>query len=121
MAWDAERDTRPSRNYTTAQNKAARQHWASQIMDPFSVALGGIILCQVAIQFGFAYDRAVHTVPEDVRLLVSEITLMSGVFTALCSSLEAQKEETRAVTSGLKDTADECKAKLEELYAFLVK
>jgi hypothetical protein len=92
-------------------------------MDPFSVALGGITLCQVAskiIQFGIAYGQAVSTVPEVVGLLVTEITLLSGVFTALCSSLEA-REETTAIPDGLKDTADECKAKLEELYAFLVK
>jgi len=95
-------------------------------MDPFSIALGGITICKVAgkiIQFGIAYGQAVGAVPEEVELLVSEITLLNGVFVALCSSLEARKRGTTATAIGdsLTETVRECHCKLEELYAFLVK
>jgi hypothetical protein len=84
-------------NNTAARNQAARKHRASRITDPFSVARGRTTLCVIAskiIQFGIAYGQAVRVVPEEVGLLVTEVTLLAGVFTAFCSSLEAQEETT---------------------------
>lgn len=95
-------------------------------MDPFSIALGSITICQVAskiIQFGIAYGQSVSGLPEEVKLLVSEITLLNGVFSALCSSLLGGSEETKSgVDAGvLKETIQECEEKLQELYAYLLK
>jgi hypothetical protein len=92
-------------------------------MDPFSIALGGITICQVAgqiIQLGIAYGQSVKNLPEDVQALVSEISLLSGVLNSLCAHLG--KDENGAVNIELLEgPIQECEQQLEELHQFLLK
>ncbi|KAI5841635.1 hypothetical protein BZA05DRAFT_380346 [Tricharina praecox] len=118
MIYDLGHSPKKCQSITEFQN-----HRTTRIMDPLSIALGGFSICQIAskiIQFGIAYGQAVSSVPEEVQLLVSEITLLSGVFTALCSSLQSGRQAS-TIAGGLIGTLEECNGKLEELYAFLVK
>ncbi|KAF8244834.1 ankyrin [Wilcoxina mikolae CBS 423.85] len=95
-------------------------------IDPFSLALGGITICQVAgqvIQLGIGYIQSARDLPPAVKLLVSEIALLSGVLNSLCSTLQSEKYGTTIHLSPdlLEVPVQECKTQLEELYEFLMK
>jgi hypothetical protein len=97
----------------------------SKAMDPFSIVLGGITICQVAqkiISLGIAYGQSVTSLPTEVQALVSEIALLSGVFDSLCSHLKVEDGAERPISADLLDgPIEECKQQLEELHEFLVK
>jgi len=95
-------------------------------MDPFSLALGGITICQVAgkiIQLGIGYTQSTRELPTEVRLLISEIALLSSILNSLCSSLQSETYGSAAHISLdlLEGPIQECKGQLEELYESLVK
>jgi hypothetical protein len=94
-------------------------------MDPFSIAIGGITVCQIAgnvIQLGIAYIQSASEFPVEVKLLVSELALLSGVLNSLCSHLQGEKYGSNVhISSGyLEGSIQECKGQLEELYKSLV-
>ncbi|KAA8895795.1 hypothetical protein FN846DRAFT_314809 [Sphaerosporella brunnea] len=94
-------------------------------MDPFSIFLGGITICQVAqqvISLGIAYGQSATSLPAEVQALISEITLLSGIFDSLCSHLKAENGATRPISADLLDGVVEgCNQQLEELRQLLEK
>jgi hypothetical protein len=98
------------------------------IMDPFSIALGGITIVQVAakvVSLGMAYGQSVANLPDEVQTLISEISLLSGVLNSLCASLQKTGPEDTSphlVSPELLDEPiKECQAQLEGLHSLLEK
>lgn len=89
-------------------------------MDPFSIVLGGIAICQVAakvISLGIAYGQSVSNLPNEVQSLISEIALLAGVMNSLCSALQSeQANEELTISDILLETIKECRQQLEDLY-----
>jgi hypothetical protein len=95
-------------------------------MDPFSLAIGGITICQIAgnvIQLGIVYIQSTIDLPAEVKVLVSELALLSGVLNSLCSNLQGEKYGSivHINPDRLEGPIQECKDQLEKLYEFLVK
>ena len=93
-------------------------------MDPFSLALGGITVCQVAskiIQFGISYAQSIQDLPADVQALVSEITVLKAVLAEVCSHLQDGSNGSSINADLLEAPIMECKEQIEELHAFLEK
>jgi hypothetical protein len=94
-------------------------------MDPLSLLVGGIAICQVAgkiISFSAQHVKSMANLPAEVQVLVSEIALLSGVLNSLCSSLQdSGGGTTKPITNSLASSVTECQQQLEELYSFLAK
>ena len=95
-------------------------------MDPFSIVLGGIAICECAskiISLGISYGQSVNGLPVEVQALISEIRLLKSVLGSLCSTLQSEQslEEEFTISDILRITIKECEQQLEELYENLVK
>ncbi|KAF8537946.1 hypothetical protein BDD12DRAFT_844729 [Trichophaea hybrida] len=108
-----------------ASNRDLHPRLSSQ-MDPISLIVGSITICQVAgkiISLGFEYGQSISNLPGEVQVLVSEIALLSGVLNSLCSCLQNDggTTATKFVTDSVASSVAECQQQLEELHAFLAK
>jgi len=98
-------------------------------MDPFTLAVNLMTVVQLAtkvISSTTAYGKNVQDLPDEVQVLVSEISLLSGVLNQLGSLLHSatDKESVLPVTFSadvLQPAMNECQKQLETLHTFLEK
>ncbi|KAF8244838.1 hypothetical protein K440DRAFT_604587, partial [Wilcoxina mikolae CBS 423.85] len=94
-----------------------------------TLAINAITIVEIASQVisaAAAYGKDVQGLPDEVQILISEISLLSGVLNQLDSLLRnaADGESVLLATLGtdmLKPAMDECQKQLEMLHSFLEK
>ena len=108
----------------TPTKSRSRREKRQPKMDPFSLALGGITIVQVAakiIQVAMSYSQSVTNMPSEVKELVSEISLLTGVLNSLCSFIQSGESVSSISMEMLQTTIKECTDQMEDLHSNLVK